>query len=307
MNRHKLFILSLFFACTHVLAQQETIKIWRGRMPGSIDDPTYKKEIIYINENSPRIYKVTDPTLDVYLAPPELSQGTAVVICPGGGYARLAADKEGHDIAAWFNKNGINAFVLKYRLPSDKIMENKSIGPLQDVQEALRIVRRNSAKWNLEINKIGVMGFSAGGHLASTASTHYNDKVYPVSDSTSARPDFSILIYPVISMKVSVTHSGSRENLLGLNPDEDLIKHFSNELQISAETPPTFLIHAADDKTVPLANSISYAQALKENSVPFEMHIFEKGGHGFGMAVNSAGTESIWPELCLSWLKTHGF
>jgi len=288
-------------------AQQETVKVWQDEIPGSINDPDYKMEMVNIKENMVRIYRVTDPTLDLYLAPQEKANRTAIIICPGGGYRRLAADKEGHDVSLWLNKHGISAFVLKYRLPSDKIMKDKSIGPLQDVQEAIRLVRRNAEKWNIDPNKIGVMGFSAGGHLASTVSTHFAEDVYPAKDTTSARPDFSILIYPVISMDENISHQGSRNLLLGENPTEKLIKRFSNELQVSADTPPTFLVHSMDDGAVPVENSLKYALALKKHSVAAEVHIYEKGGHGFGMAINNKSTESNWPESCLSWLKQKGF
>lgn len=183
-------------------------------------------------------------------------------------------------------------------------MQDKSIGPLQDAQEAIRIARRNAKEWGLNPNKIGIMGFSAGGHLASTASTHFNDKVYEPKDTTSARPDFSILIYPVITMADN-THKGSRENLLGKTPSQDLVNSFSNELQVTKETPPAFLIHATDDNTVPAQNSINYFLALKKNGVPAELHIYEKGGHGFGLG-RSNGTESTWPEACKNWLKARG-
>jgi acetyl esterase/lipase len=200
---------------------------------------------------------------------------------------------------------GVSAFVLKYRLPSDAIMKDKSVGPLQDVQEAIRIVRRNAKDWNINPRKIGIMGFSAGGHLASTASTHFTDKVYEVKDTTSARPDFSILIYPVISMDTAITHRGSRDNLIGKNPSKEQVVRFSNELQVNSNTPPAFLVHATDDNTVPVQNSMNYLLALKKNKVPGELHIYEKGGHGFGLGANK-GTAAEWPNACKSWLKVKG-
>ena len=185
-------------------------------------------------------------------------------------------------------------------------MENKSIGPLQDVQESIRLVRRHAKEWGIDPNKIGVIGFSAGGHLAATASTLYNDKVYD-NDGTSARPDFSILVYGVISMEPEITHAGSHNNLLGENPDKKLVDHFSNELQVNENTPPAFLVHADDDKTVPVQNSINYFLALKKYNVPAELHIYERGGHGFGLAQNRIGeTESNWPEACKNWLIMRG-
>jgi acetyl esterase/lipase len=183
-------------------------------------------------------------------------------------------------------------------------MIDKTIGPLQDAQEALRMLRRNADKWKLNPNKIGIMGFSAGGHLASTLATHYGEEVY-ASDTISARPDFSILIYPVISMEDGITHNGSRKNLLGDNVSADLIDKYSNERQIDSKTPPTFLIHAVDDKAVPVENSINYLLGLKENTVPTEMHIYENGGHGFGLG--REGTNTYWPESLKRWLIVSNF
>jgi acetyl esterase/lipase len=185
-------------------------------------------------------------------------------------------------------------------------MKDKSIGPLQDAQEALRTIRRNAAKWNIDPNKIGVIGFSAGGHLASTLSTHYAEKVYETKDTTSARPDFSILIYPVITMDSSFTHAGSRRNLIGDNPSRESVIRFSNELQINEKTPPAFIVHSADDKTVPVRNSIVYYEGLVRFGIPSELHVFQKGGHGYGLAGNRE-TQSAWPELCIKWLKASGF
>jgi len=283
-------------------AQVKVIKIWPDNIPGAIDNPAYKEDTAYVDGKSPRISKVVNPTMVFFQAPKEITKGTAVIICPGGGYGRLAIDHEGYQVAAWFNSFGISAFVLKYRLPSDEIMKDKSIGPLQDVQEAIRVVRRNAMEWNIDPEKIGIMGFSAGGHLASTASTHYNDKVYHVKDTISARPDFSILIYPVISMDTIISHRGSRDNLLGKNPTKEMVTRFSNELQVDRNTPPAFLVHATDDGTVPVQNSFNYLLALKKNKVTGELHIYEKGGHGFGLAANK-GTTSAWPDACRNWLK----
>ena len=189
---------------------------------------------------------------------------------------------------------GITAFVLKYRLPSDSIMKQKSIGPLQDGQEAVRIVRRHAAEWKIDPHKIGIMGFSAGGHLAVAVSTQYGDSVYTPIDTTSARPDFSILVYPVISMDSTISHAVSRINLLGEHPSEELVRRFSNELQVTPQTPPAFLVQAVDDLSVPIENSIRYLLALRKNKVPAELHLYESGGHGFGLG-KSNGTESSWP------------
>lgn len=208
-------------------------------------------------------------------------------------------------MAQWFNSLGIPAFVLKYRLPSDLIMKNKNVGPLQDAQEAVRYVRQNAAKWNIDPNKIGILGFSAGGHLVATLSTHYDDKVYESDYKVSARPNFSLLIYPVISMQNDITHKGSQINLLGNNPSEDLINSFSNEKRVTTQTPPAFLIHATDDTVVIPENSINYYLALKKNGVTAELHLYEKGGHGFGLGVND--TSKNWTRECEEWLKANNY
>jgi len=185
-------------------------------------------------------------------------------------------------------------------------MKDKSVGPLQDAQEAIRIIRRNAKNWNIDPDKVGVIGFSAGGHLASTLSTHYAEKVYELKDTISARPDFSLLIYPVITMDSSFTHAGSRRNLIGLNPSEKEIIRFSNEKQVNEKTPPAFMVHSADDKTVPVKNSMVYYEALVKFGIPSELHVFQKGGHGYGMA-GGKDTQSSWPDLCINWLKASGF
>ncbi len=295
-------LLILSFSILNCNAQSSILKIWPDGIPGSIKNDTYAEKISEANGLAARIEKVTDPTLYVFLPPSDKATGQAVLICPGGGYGFLSFINEGFPITKWLNDNGIAGIILKYRLPSDLIMKDKSVGPLQDAQEAMRIIRRNAVAWNINPGKVGVMGFSAGGHLASTLSTHFAEKVYEPSDTTSARPDFSLLIYPVITMDATFTHGGTRRGLLGDNPSEDAVKRFSNELQITDKTPPTFLVHAADDKAVPVKNSLVYFDGLLKNNIPAELHIFQKGGHGFGLALNG-GTESAWPDLTISWLK----
>ncbi len=305
--RITIFGILIFLSITGtVKSQPSVIKLWPDGIPGSKKDASYVENITTVDGKRTRCERVTDPDLTVYLPPADKANGTAVLICPGGGYAMLAFDHEGNAIGSWLNEHGIAGIVLKYRMPSDRIMENKSVGPLQDVQEAMRIIRRNAEKWHINPGKVGVMGFSAGGHLASTLSTHYAEKVYAVKDNTSARPDFSLLIYPVITMDTTFTHMGSRNNLIGRNPSSVLTRHFSNELQITSETPPTFLVHSTDDRTVPVMNSIEYYKGLLGDRVVAEMHIFQKGGHGYGMAPEGA-TESSWPDLCLKWMKLNGF
>lgn len=281
-------------------SQNKEIPVWKN-IPGAIVSKDYKEELRRDTDGEVTgVSKVSEPTLAIFLADKEISNGTAVVICPGGGYSHLAMNKEGYKIAKWFNSIGISAFVLKYRLPSDLIMKDKSIGPLQDAQESIRILRRNAVKWQINPNKIGVIGFSAGGHLASTLSTHYAEKVYEVVDTISARPDFSILMYPVISMQSEITHKGSKKSLLGDNPSVEMVGLYSNEKQVNSQTPKTFLVHATDDKTVAVENSINYYLALKQNKVAVEMHIYENGGHGFGLGVE--GTNANWPKACENWL-----
>ncbi len=306
-NKLKLFfvIIMLLMGSNTVFSQSKVLNVWTGKVPGAIQNQNYI-ETTDSNDGWTKTRLVANPRLDYYPAEPSLNTGTAVVICPGGGYWGLAIDHEGKQTAEWFNSIGISAFVLKYRLPDDAIMKDKSVGPLQDAQEAIRLVRRNANQWNIDPNKIGIMGFSAGGHLASTASTHFNEKVYEPIDTTSARPDFSLLIYPVISMDSAITHSGSRLFLLDENPSKVQVKRFSNELQVTAQTPPAFIIHSLDDNVVPVQNSINYALAMKKFNVPCELHIYQHGGHGYGLG-RSNGTESAWPEACKKWLKVQGF
>jgi acetyl esterase/lipase len=304
--KHTIFIFCLSIIMTNSFSQNTVLKLWPNGIPGSIKDESYKETPVEPKDIGTIYSKVSEPTLTLFLPPAEKATGSAVLICPGGGYSIVAFNHEGIAIAKWLNENGIAGIVLKYRLPSDLIMKDKSIGPLQDAQEAMRVIRRNAAGWKINPRKIGVIGFSAGGHLASTLSTHYAENVYNVTDTVNARPDFSLLIYPVITFDPSFTHMGSRNNLIGNTPSDDAVKHFSNELQITAKTPPAFLVHSSDDDAVPVKNSLVYYENLVKNKVPAEMHIFQKGGHGYGLAINK-GTQSAWPELCIKWLKVNGF
>jgi acetyl esterase/lipase len=253
-----------------------------------------------------RISLVQQPAIEIYLPSKQSATGQAIVICPGGGYGILAYDWEGTDIAKWLNANGIAAIVLKYRLPNSKNNVDPKLSPLLDAQRAIRTVRANADKWNIKKDKIGIIGFSAGGHLASTAGTHF-DKGNPNAtdsiDRQSSRPDFMVLMYPVITMLRQSMHQGSRNNLIGANADSATTKYYSNELQVTKETPPTFLVHASDDKTVPVENSIIFYQALIANNIPAEMHIYPYGGHGFGLAIGK-GYLSSWTDRCIDWLKS---
>ncbi|PZR19171.1 MAG: alpha/beta hydrolase [Flavobacterium psychrophilum] len=292
----KTYILLILFAMMN-LSAQEVLPLYNGAIPNS--KPSDKKEKI-TNDGFYCISNVTTPTLTVYKPKKQSAQKSAVIICPGGGYGVLAVGHEGSDVAKAFNEMGITAFVLKYRLPGDDIMQDKAIGPLQDVQRAFQLVRENAAKWNVDPSKIGVMGFSAGGHLAATASTQYKREVIDNPKHTSFRPDFSILIYPVISFNDKLTHMGSRENLIGKNVSVGLISQYSNELLVTPDTPKAFLIHSADDGAVPVENSIVYYQALLKNKIYGEMHIYPLGGHGYGM--NNPTTTEKWMENLKSWM-----
>lgn len=247
------------------------------------------------------------PTLTIYLPPKEKNTGAAVVICPGGGYGFLAMDHEGHQIAQWLNSLGAAGFILKYRHRNSGAGYGHPV-PLQDAQRAIRMVRNRAIEWNIDPNRVGILGFSAGGHLTSTAGTHFDkgisDAKDPV-DRVSCRPDFMILIYPVISFTEWYVHTGSRRNLLGDNPDKNTLESLSNEKQVTAETPPTFLVHADDDTGVPPENSIYFYLALRKAKVPAEMHIYQRGGHGFGLGKKDSAA-SGWPVCCAGWMKERG-
>ncbi|WP_394775746.1 alpha/beta hydrolase [Flavobacterium sp.] len=302
----KAFIIITLFAGITNQAQtkNEIIPLWK-KIPDEIKAPDYKENESITDGKVQSTSLVTIPTLSIFLPKESKPNQAAVLIFPGGGYQHLAIDKEGTKVAEWFNSLGIVGIVVKYRLPNDKIMKNKNIGPLQDAQEAMRYVRQNAAKYNIDPNKIGIMGFSAGGHLASTLATHYDEKTYETTSKISARPDFALLIYPVISMQNDITHKGSQESLLGKNASQDLIDSFSNEKRITPQTPPTFLVHATDDTVVLPENSINYYLALKKNAVKAELHIYEKGGHGFGLGVQD--TSKFWTRDCQEWLKVNGY
>jgi pectinesterase len=286
------------FDYTAFTKKQQVIPLYQNSVPNN--KPVTDKEYSTFRDNVTRIAKVSNPTLTVFK--PDKPNGKAVIICPGGSYAILAFDKEGTRVAEEFNKWGVTAFVLKYRLPDDTINIDKSLAPLQDAQQAIRYVRTNAAQYGIDKNKIGIMGFSAGGHLASTTATHFNFKADVANvDTTSVRPDFAILVYPVISFDSSFGHKGSRNNLVGMNASKEKIDFFSNELQVTHTTPPSFLVHAGDDGTVPVENSIRFYQACIKNQVPAELHLYPKGGHGYGMYNKT--TDDSWMERLRNWLN----
>ncbi len=274
---------------------QNIMKLWPNGAPGNNECPQPEETF-----NGKMVRFVSEPTLTIYLPEKAKNTGVAVVICPGGGYFIEAMDHEGYQYAEYLQSHGIAGIVLKYRLPYG----HHEI-PLIDVQHAMRTVRYNAASWGIDPGKIGISGFSAGGHLASTAATHF-DKGKSASDNpvekVSCRPDFAVLVYPVVTFNELWGHMGSRENLIGKNHDLKLIHYYSNELQVTSNTPATFLVLADDDETVDPKNSIEFYSALKEKGIPAELHIFREGGHGFGMTKKGKPHDQ-WPELLMDWLK----
>lgn len=246
------------------------------------------------------VSNVSRPTLTVYLPPPDKATGDAIVVCPGGGYSILAAGHEGVDVAKKLNELGIAAFVLKYRIPNRETMPKPEIGPLQDAQRAIQMVRQNARKWNINKNSVGILGFSAGGHLAATAATHYNKPYIRVRKRESLRPDFAVLIYPVITFTHSFGHTGSRDNMLGKDATAEQVREYSNELHVTPKTPPTFLVHAKNDP-VSYKNTLLFADSLNAKGVFSEVLLFEEGGHGFGLVNKTSDIQ--WVERMSLWLK----
>lgn len=284
---------------------QEIIPLYADGVPGAKPTPANYVENTLVRENKTlSITKVSIPTLTIFEAPKNIATGTAVIICPGGGYSALAFSHEGTDVAKRFNAIGVTAFVLKYRLPSDEIMIDKTYACLQDAQQAIYLVRKNAKKYNIKANKIGILGFSAGGHFASTLGSHFSDIKIIDQEKISLRPNFQVLVYPVISFEESV-HTGTMKNLLGPNPSDSLKHYFSANKNVNKNTPPTFLVHAKDDKTVPVANSELMKKALDSARIPANVLYYEKGGHGFGLINKTSSTD--WFNLMAMWLKTQKF
>jgi acetyl esterase/lipase len=283
-----LALLTLGFVLTIPAADPpKEVPLWPGKAPGALGDKPEDK-----------------PSLTFYLPPGDKATGHGVLVCPGGGYGGLALDHEGKQIAEWLNQHGLAAFVLRYR-----VKPYRHPIPLQDAQRALRLVRSKDRDWGVNPQRLGIWGFSAGGHLASTAATHFDDGKPDADDPIerlSCRPDFCILCYPVITMTDSpTTHLGSRHNLLGDKPDEKLAESLSNHTQVTAKTPPTFLFHTGDDAVVPAENSVLFYLALRKAKVPAELHIYEKGPHGVGLARKMPALSS-WPDRLADWLDLHG-
>ena len=242
---------------------------------------------------------VSEPSYQYFKTKEDNVKRPCVIICPGGGYFILADGHEGVDVAKYFNSIGVNAMVLKYRIPNSNNQEDKSIAPLQDVQQAMYLARKHAAAWGIDEHKIGIMGFSAGGHLAASLASHYSDVKIKNDENISLRPDFQILIYPVITTK-SFGHAGSTLNLIGENPSENQINYFSNETWVNRQSPIAFIAHAKDDDAVPVKNAEIYYETLIKNKVPSKLFLFEKGGHGFGMHNKMA--EKQWPPIMEAWL-----
>ena len=280
--------LGLFLSGDALAAEPETELLWPDGAPGALGDRPEDK-----------------PTLIIYLPEKEKATGAAVCVCPGGGYGHLAMDHEGHQIAQWFNSMGAAAFIVDYR------HRRKGYGhpaPLQDAQRAIRTVRARAGEWGVDPSRIGVMGFSAGGHLASTAATHFDAGKADAEDRierASCRPDFAILCYPVVMFDEAYTHRGSQRNLLGEDADPELVRSLSNEKQVTPETPPTFLFHTDEDKGVPAENSVQFYLALRRAKVPAELHVYRQGRHGLGLAPDVPGTGS-WPKQCEDWMRGLG-
>ena len=263
-------------------------------------DEQVKEEHIQDNAVGLLVRKITNPTIKTFIPHDGNNSKSAVIICPGGGYHILLLEREGFKVAEKLNENGVAAFVLKYRLPDKDMVDDKSFVPLMDAQRAIQIVRENAGRWGIDPTKIGVMGFSAGGHLASSLGVHYDSVLIANRQETVLRPDFMILINPVISFSDEIGHVGSKENLLGVNPDEKLVNFFSNELHVNSQTPKSILIHTDDDKVVPVQNSLSFYTQLNKNNVPAELHIYSKGDHGF-MKIPEF---EEWFNRCVQWMKT---
>jgi acetyl esterase/lipase len=297
-----IFLFSCLLTMTS-FAQNTVLPLWPNNIPNSIK--TNEKEEV-VSADIMRISKVQIPQLEVYLPAKKNATGQAVLIFPGGGYGILAYDWEGTDFAKLLNAEGIAGIVVKYRLPSLKSQTEMHNVPLQDAQRAMRLVRFKAVEWNIDPNNVGIIGFSAGGHLASTLGTQYNEEVYPKKDTIdnlSARPDFMTLAYPVITMGELNTHGGSRKNLLGENPSQKMVDHFSNELHVTSDTPPTFLLHATDDPGVPVENSLLFYTALLKNKVAAEMHIYPTGGHGFALGLQDPHL-ATWTDQWIGWLRS---
>jgi len=298
MHRFMLRGVALLLMTTPLGAHEERVDLWPAGSPGG--PPARGVEEIVTADGWTRSTNIEVPYFTAHLAPSDRATGAAIVVVPGGSYSIVAFEHEGTDVARWLNERGITAFVLRYRHGRDR-----HPAPLRDVLRAIRLARSQAAAYQISPDKIGVLGFSAGGHLASSAATMFDSPEGhggDALDAVSARPDFAVLIYPVITLVGPPAHAGSRDNLLGPDAGADVIARMSTHTRVTPATPPLFLLHAADDAVVPVENiRLMYAAAITAG-IPVELHIFEKGGHGFGMRSN-AGPIAIWPELVHGWLR----
>ncbi len=297
MNRYKIvFLITGCFFSIQKTSAQETFPLYNGIIPNS-------KNLDKVSSTNDK--KGYVPTITAFVNKTDQKNKAAVIFMPGGGYNSVAYGGGGNNIAEYFQNLGMAAFILKYRVPTDNFMIDKKVGPIQDLQEAIIWVKEHAEEYGIDTAKVGILGASAGGHLAAMGSTQYKTNFVENPKHYNLRPAFSILLYPVISFADSMMHKGSRDNLLGKNPSSKLVKQYSNELNVTSETPPTLLIHAQDDHTVPVANSIIYFEALTKNKVEAEMHIYPHGGHGFG-GYNKT-TPDNWLERCKNWLLMNGW
>jgi acetyl esterase/lipase len=305
VNIMKTIVCTLMLITSAILsyAQEKAVPLYPDGIPNAKPTPATYAEKNDKRNNDEWVTMVSIPTLTPFIPEKGTANGAAIVIFPGGGYGGLSMDKEGYRVAKEFNKFGVTAFVVKYRLPSDDIMVDKTIGPLQDAQQAVYMVRKHAAEWGIKTDKVGIIGFSAGGHLASTEGTHFDKPVIEDKENISVRPDFMILLYPVITFG-PLAHVGSRENLIGKTPSDAQLQLYSNEKQVTGNTPPTLLVHAEDDGTVPVQNTLMFYDALLNAKVKAEMHIFQAGGHGFGL--NNPKSKDKWIDWCKNWLDENG-
>lgn len=304
------FMKAVFFLCSIFSAMistaQQVIPLYENnKVKNAIG--CKRTEVVSKDPSTGRIHidHVVAPTLTVYQPASKNTARSAVIICPGGSYINLSMTHEGYEVAEQLNKYGITAFVLKYRLPNDSCMRQRETGALQDLQQAIIVVRRRAEEWGIDSSKVGVLGFSAGGHLVSTSLTHFNT-CYPDNPTNiSVRPSFGVLIYPVISFDDDIAHKFSRENLLGKSPAKKKMDFFSSEKQVTPQTPPCFIVHPQDDNTVPVKNSIRFYEALVNNNVKAQLLIYQNGGHGFGLV--NPSTKETWMANLIPWLQVNGF
>ena len=299
--RSKIFFIFLFFGFATAYSQ-EFIPLWPKNKK-----PNFNGTVVTDSLFNERIWRVGTPGMYMFLVPKSENKGTTVLICPGGSYERLSYIYNGFQFAKWFNAHGINVFVLIYRLPHQKDLQQRELAPVQDAQRAMRIIRGNAKQWELLPDKIGVMGVSAGGHVASTLATNFDDvsSINDPLDGFNYRPDFMILLSPVITMGQNA-HPGSKKNFLGPDTTKAMIEKYSTELHVSSKTPPTFIVHAQNDSTVPVKNSLLFYNALIDNKVAASIHIFPQGGHNIKI-VDNPGSTDLWLNLLELWLNEKGF